>query len=102
MTTEIAPPKVKEPVYVKSSGAVKESNYTEHRANFIPHFNKTIEKLDLPWNDEALDAKYGIGTSSELQELSRQTVKKSRVEYEEEIRYYKSIVNNLKKEKGIE
>jgi len=50
----------------------------------------------------SLDAKYGIGTSSELQELSRQTVKKSRAEYEEEISYYKSCVDNLKKDKGIE
>ena len=50
----------------------------------------------------ALDSKYGIGTSRELQELSRQTVKKTRYEYEEDIRYYKAIVNNLKKEKGIE
>jgi len=50
----------------------------------------------------ALDSKYGIGTSRELQELSKQTVKKTRYEYEEDIRYYKAIVNNLKKEKGIE
>ena len=50
----------------------------------------------------ALDSKYGIGTSRELQELSRQTFKKTRYEYEEDIRYYKAIVNNLKKEKGIE
>ena len=61
INVEIAPPVVKEPVYAKSSGAVKESNYTEHRANFITHFKKTIEKLELPWNDEALHEKYGIG-----------------------------------------
>lgn len=61
MDTEITPPKVKEPLYVKSNGAVKESDYIKHRENFLTHFNKTIEKLQLPWNDEALDAKYGIG-----------------------------------------
>ena len=58
---EIKPPEVKEPLYVKSSGAVKESNFITHRANFLTHFHKTIEKLKLPWNDEALDVKYGIG-----------------------------------------
>ena len=50
----------------------------------------------------ALDHKYGEGTSSELEFLAHTTVKRMRAEYEEEIRYYKSIVENLKKEKGIE
>ena len=50
----------------------------------------------------ALDAKYGEGTAEELQLKSRQTLKISRVEYEEKISYYKNIVNKLKKEKGIE
>tara|TARA_R100001530_G_scaffold96038_4_gene66811 strand:+ start:1138 stop:1326 length:189 start_codon:yes stop_codon:yes gene_type:complete len=49
-----------------------------------------------------LDYKYGNGTSSELEFLARITVKKMRAEYEEDIRYYKTIVENLKKEKGIE
>jgi len=48
-----------------------------------------------------LNAKYGEGTSEELQILSHTTLKKSRIEYEEDIRYYKTLVNNLKKEKGI-
>ena len=49
-----------------------------------------------------LDAKYGRGTSEELQHKARQTIKMSRIDYEEEISYYKAIVKNLKEEKGIE
>ena len=50
----------------------------------------------------ALDAKYGEGRAQELQYLARTTVKISRIEYEEKISYYKSLVENLKTEKGIE
>ena len=51
----------------------------------------------------ALDAKYGEGRAEELQYLARTTVKISRrIEYEEKISYYKSLVEKLKKEKGIE
>ena len=50
----------------------------------------------------AIDAKYGEGRAQELQYLARTTVKISRVEYEEKISYYKSLVDKLKKEKGIE
>jgi len=49
-----------------------------------------------------LDIKYGEGTAEELQYKARQTVKLSRVDYEDEISYYKNAVNNLKKQKGIE
>ena len=49
-----------------------------------------------------LDAKYGKGTAEELEFLSRTTLKISRVEYEEKISYYKSLVKNLKEEKEIE
>ena len=49
-----------------------------------------------------LNAKYGEGTSKELEFLAQTTVKKIRSEYEEDIRYYKALVNNLKKEKAIE
>ena len=49
-----------------------------------------------------IDHQYGNGTSSELEFLAHTTVKKMRAEYEEDIRYYKAIVENLKKEKGIE
>lgn len=49
-----------------------------------------------------LDAKYGEGTAEELELKSRQTVKLSRVDYEDKISYYKDAVKNLKKEKGIE
>ena len=49
-----------------------------------------------------LDGKYGEGTAEELQYKSRTTLKISRIEYEEKISYYKSLVEKLKKEKGIE
>ena len=49
-----------------------------------------------------LDAKYGEGTAEELQFKARQIQKFSRVDYEEKISYYKSAVEKLKKEKGIE
>jgi len=49
-----------------------------------------------------LDSKYGEGTADELIFLSNQTTKFTRVEYEDYVFYYKSIVENLKKEKGIE
>ena len=49
-----------------------------------------------------LDAKYGDGAAEELQLRSRQTLKMSRVDYEDKIGYYKEAVKNLKKEKGIE
>ena len=49
-----------------------------------------------------LDAKYGDGTSKELEFLAQTSIKKMRVEYEEDIRYYKALVNNLKNEKGID
>jgi len=50
----------------------------------------------------ALDGKYGEGTAEELEHTSRSILKISRVEYEEKISYYKSLVEKLKKEKGIE
>ena len=49
-----------------------------------------------------LDAKYGLGTAEEMQFKARQIQKFSRVDYEEKISYYKSCVDKLKKEKGIE
>ena len=49
-----------------------------------------------------LDAKYGEGTAEEMQFKARQIQKFSRVDYEDKITYYKSLVENLKKEKGIE
>jgi len=50
----------------------------------------------------ALDGKYGEGKAKELQYLAKTTLKISRVEYEEKISYYKTLVEKLKKEKGIE
>ena len=49
-----------------------------------------------------IEEKYGEGRAEELEALSRTTLKISRFEYEEQIEYYKNIVNNLKEEKGIE
>ena len=49
-----------------------------------------------------LDAKYGEGTSIKIQQKAIQSVKFSRVDYDIKISYYKSLVKNLKKEKGIE
>ena len=48
-----------------------------------------------------LDEKYGEGTAEELEFLAKTTLKISRVEYEEQVSYYKDLVNKLKKEKGI-
>ena len=50
----------------------------------------------------ALDIKYGEGTAEELEHISRSILKISRIDYEEKISYYKSLVDKLKKEKGIE
>ena len=49
-----------------------------------------------------LDAKYGDGKAEELQIKSRQTLKMTRVDYEDKITYYKGLVEKLKKDKGIE
>ena len=48
-----------------------------------------------------LDEKYGEGTAEELEYLARTIHKVSRVEYEEQISYYKNLVNKLKEEKQI-
>jgi hypothetical protein len=49
-----------------------------------------------------IDLKYGQSTSNDLEFLATKTYKKARWEYEDDITYYKNIVNNLKLEKGIE
>jgi len=49
-----------------------------------------------------LDAKYGEDTSINLQHKAMQSVKITRVEYEDYISYYKNLVEKIKKEKGIE
>ena len=49
-----------------------------------------------------LNAKYGEGTSIDLQHKAMQSLKFTRVDYNKKISYYKSIVDNLKNEKGIE
>tara|TARA_R110000824_G_C14937117_1_gene649360 strand:- start:318 stop:725 length:408 start_codon:yes stop_codon:yes gene_type:complete len=49
-----------------------------------------------------LNAKYGEDTSINLQHKAMQSIKITRVEYEDYVLYYKSAVEKLKKEKGIE
>ena len=49
-----------------------------------------------------IDNKYGKGTAESLEMEARKIVKMSRIDYEEKITYYKSIVNKLKLEKNIE
>ena len=49
-----------------------------------------------------LDAKYGVGTSEELEYQSKQTIKMTRIDYVENISYYKELVNKIKDEKKIE
>ena len=49
-----------------------------------------------------LDNEYGKGKSNELEILSKQNEKFSRVDYDIKISYYKSLVDKIKKDKGIE
>tara|TARA_R110000787_G_scaffold12678_5_gene40760 strand:+ start:10195 stop:10605 length:411 start_codon:yes stop_codon:yes gene_type:complete len=49
-----------------------------------------------------LDAKYGEGTSEELERIARKTLKTQSYWYESEVSYYKDLVEKLKKDKGIE
>ena len=49
-----------------------------------------------------LDNKYGEGKAKQLEFEARQIQKFSRVDYEENISYYKLLVEKLKTEKGIE
>ena len=49
-----------------------------------------------------LDAKYGDGKALELEYKARTIVNYSRLDYTSRIVYYKSLVNKLKKQKGIE
>ena len=49
-----------------------------------------------------LEYAYGEGKAEELETLARTIVKFTRVDYKDKIAYYKSYVEKLKKEKGIE
>ena len=49
-----------------------------------------------------LDSKYGEGKAEELEILAKSVVKFSRIDYEDKISYYGTLVEKLKKEKGIE
>tara|TARA_R110002012_G_scaffold71774_4_gene183783 strand:+ start:56 stop:244 length:189 start_codon:yes stop_codon:yes gene_type:complete len=48
-----------------------------------------------------LNAKYGLGTSEELELMSKLNIKMTRIDYVEQIIYYKNLVNNLIKEKNL-
>ena len=50
----------------------------------------------------ALDSKYGEGKAEELELLARTIMKVSRIDYEDKISYYGTLVEKIKKEKGIE
>ena len=49
-----------------------------------------------------LNSTYGYETAEDLQHLAQLIIKISRIDYEEKIAYYKSLVNKIKKQKGIE
>jgi hypothetical protein len=49
-----------------------------------------------------LETNYGEGTVKELEYLATTIAKFTRVDYMENITYYKSLVNKLKKIKGLE
>tara|TARA_R100000458_G_C8277373_1_gene252870 strand:+ start:1144 stop:1332 length:189 start_codon:yes stop_codon:yes gene_type:complete len=49
-----------------------------------------------------LDHLYGDGTADELIIISNQTIKFTRVDYEDQISYYKELVENLKKQKNLQ
>jgi hypothetical protein len=50
----------------------------------------------------ALDGKYGEGKAEELEFLARTIMKLSRIDYEDKISYYGTLVEKLRKDKGIE
>ena len=50
----------------------------------------------------ALDGKYGEGKAEELEFLARTIMKLSRIDYEDKISYYGTLVEKIKKDKGIE
>ena len=50
----------------------------------------------------ALDGKYGEGKAEELELLARTIMKVSRIDYEDKISYYGTLVEKLRKDKGIE
>ena len=49
-----------------------------------------------------LDAKYGLGTAEELELMAHLNIKMTRIDYVEQITYYKNLVNNFIKEKNLE
>ena len=50
----------------------------------------------------ALDGKYGEGKAEELELLARTIMKVGRIDYEDKISYYGTLVEKLRKDKGIE
>jgi len=75
-----------------------------HEANCFPQcVSCNVFKYGEQWKfGQFLDRNFGDGVSEELVILGHSTLKISRADYEEKISYYKSVVEKLKKEKGIE
>jgi len=75
-----------------------------HEANCFPQcVSCNVFRYGEQWKfGQFLDRNFGEGISEELVILGHSTLKISRAEYEEKISYYKTAVDKLKKEKGIE
>ena len=52
------------PLYAKSSGAVDKSGYVDARMNYEKFYSEIIKILKLPWNEQSLDDRYGIGVKN--------------------------------------
>jgi len=75
-----------------------------HEMNCFPQcVSCNIFKYGEQWKfGQFLDRNLGEGVSEELVILGYTSCKISRIDYEEKITYYKSVVNKIKKEKNIE
>ena len=75
-----------------------------HEMNCFPQcVSCNIFKYGEQWKfGQFLDRNLGEGVSEELVILGNTILKISRIDYEEKITYYKSVVEKLKQEKNIE
>ena len=75
-----------------------------HEMNCFPQcVSCNIFKYGEQWKfGQFLDRNLGEGVSEELVILGHTILKISRIDYEEKITYYKSVVEKLKQEKNIE
>ena len=74
-----------------------------HEMNCFPQcVSCNIFKYGEQWKfGQFLDRNLGEGVSEELVILGHTILKISRIDYEEKITYYKSVVNKIKQEKNI-